>query len=87
MESSRFGDAAIRLGCHYAYCHQGDCEHIIVFTGVRKVAPQDLTNWFSYPLHTYQATVWHRQCSVCLVELAACVEASRGPARTCLLAH
>jgi len=73
MHDTRFGDVELSVGAHYLYCHQGDCEHIVIVTDVRQVTSSDPGNWFSYPVHTYQATVEHRMCSVCLVEVAACV--------------
>lgn len=35
MEDSCFNDLTIRLGAHYLYCHQGNCEHLIVFNNIR----------------------------------------------------
>ncbi|KAI1301914.1 snRNA-activating protein complex subunit 3 [Halotydeus destructor] len=35
MEQTRFHDLEIRLGHPYLYMHQGDCEHLIVFTELR----------------------------------------------------
>ncbi len=35
MVSTRFQDLRIRLGAQYVYCHQGNCEHIIVFMDMR----------------------------------------------------
>ena len=32
MEDMKFEDLDIRLGSHYLYCHQGDCQHVIIFT-------------------------------------------------------
>lgn len=37
MEGITFADLKVRLGAHYLYCHQGDCEHILVFTDARCV--------------------------------------------------
>ncbi len=37
MEDKVFSDLSIRLGHPYLYKHQGDCEHLIVFTDVRSV--------------------------------------------------
>ena len=35
MESTAVGDVPLKLGAHYLYCHQGDCEHILVFSDAR----------------------------------------------------
>lgn len=35
LQSTRFSDLTLRLGARYLYCHQGTCEHTLVFTDVR----------------------------------------------------
>lgn len=35
MEDVVFEDLKIRLGYPYLYCHQGNCEHLIIFTDLR----------------------------------------------------
>ncbi len=35
MSGTRFRDLAVRVGAHYLYCHQGDCEHLLVFSDMR----------------------------------------------------
>lgn len=35
MEDFTFNDLFIKLGFPYLYCHQGDCEHVIVITDIR----------------------------------------------------
>lgn len=35
MEQTRFIDLQLRLGQPYVYMHQGDCEHLIVFSDMR----------------------------------------------------
>jgi len=37
MEIARFIDLTARLGQPYVYVHQGDCEHIVVFSDLRFV--------------------------------------------------
>ncbi|KAF4025354.1 hypothetical protein G4228_017364 [Cervus hanglu yarkandensis] len=47
MEDFTFNDLYIKVGFPYLYCHQGDCEHVVVITDIRWVtnndsfAPQD----------------------------------------------
>ncbi|EPY78374.1 snRNA-activating protein complex subunit 3 [Camelus ferus] len=35
MEDFTFNDLYIKLGFPYLYCHQGDCEHVVVITDIR----------------------------------------------------
>nr|KAF6487554.1 small nuclear RNA activating complex polypeptide 3 [Rousettus aegyptiacus] len=35
MEDFTFNDLHIKLGFPYLYCHQGDCEHVVVITDIR----------------------------------------------------
>jgi len=35
MEETTFADLNIRLGYPYLLCHQGDCEHILIFSDMR----------------------------------------------------
>uniref|UniRef100_F7HWK5 snRNA-activating protein complex subunit 3 n=1 Tax=Callithrix jacchus TaxID=9483 RepID=F7HWK5_CALJA len=41
MEDFTFNDLSIKLGFPYLYCHQGDCEHVIVITDIRWVTNND----------------------------------------------
>ncbi|EHH24098.1 hypothetical protein EGK_07694 [Macaca mulatta] len=41
MEDFTFNDLCIKLGFPYLYCHQGDCEHVIVITDIRWVTNND----------------------------------------------
>ena len=35
MEDVVFDDLKIKLGYPYLYCHQGNCEHLLIFTDLR----------------------------------------------------
>lgn len=35
MEDYTFNDLNIKVGFPYLYCHQGDCEHIVIITDIR----------------------------------------------------
>ena len=35
MEETIFDDLDIRLGYPYVYCHQGNCEHLMIFRDLR----------------------------------------------------
>ena len=37
MEDTKFLDLNVQLGVPYLYQHQGNCEHIIIFTDIRSV--------------------------------------------------
>lgn len=37
MEDTRFADLTVKVGFPYLYCHQGDCEHLVIITDVRLV--------------------------------------------------
>ena len=37
METTTFNDLHVRLGHPYLYLHQGDCEHLIIFSDIRFV--------------------------------------------------
>ncbi|XP_048639890.1 snRNA-activating protein complex subunit 3 isoform X3 [Marmota marmota marmota] len=41
MEDFTFNDLNIKLGFPYLYCHQGDCEHVVVITDIRWVTNSD----------------------------------------------
>lgn len=74
MEDTKFQDLWIRLGAHALYCHQGGCEHILVFNNVRLFDsgsdPQDRA---AYPAHlpTSKPLIPHRRsCEACKVRIA-----------------
>uniref|UniRef100_A0A8C5TR23 snRNA-activating protein complex subunit 3 n=1 Tax=Malurus cyaneus samueli TaxID=2593467 RepID=A0A8C5TR23_9PASS len=35
MEDYVFNDLSLKIGFPYLFCHQGDCEHIIIITDIR----------------------------------------------------
>lgn len=37
MEDTRFVDLKVKVGFPYLYCHQGDCEHLVIITDIRSV--------------------------------------------------
>ncbi|CAN7940025.1 unnamed protein product, partial [Ixodes hexagonus] len=50
METTRFVDLELRLGYPYVYVHQGHCEHLLVFSDLRMLHPDDSQNPNDYPL-------------------------------------
>ena len=37
MEDTKFSDLKVKVGYPYLYCHQGDCEHLVLITDIRSV--------------------------------------------------
>lgn len=35
MEDTKLLDLQVKVGFPYLYCHQGDCEHVVIITDVR----------------------------------------------------
>ncbi|MBZ3887915.1 snRNA-activating protein complex subunit 3 [Sciurus carolinensis] len=65
MEDFTFNDLNIKLGFPYLYCHQGDCEHVVVITDIRLVHHDDCLDKTLYPLLTKKHWLWTRKCFVC----------------------
>jgi hypothetical protein len=66
MAETRFADLSVRLGAHYLFCHQGDCEHILVFTDIRlATASVDPPTAAYFPRPVFRAHVKRRICMAC----------------------
>ncbi|KAG7333652.1 hypothetical protein KOW79_002059 [Hemibagrus wyckioides] len=65
MEETTFSDLRVKVGYPYLYCHQGDCEHVLILTDVRLVHKDDCLDRKLYPLLTHKHRVVTRKCSVC----------------------
>ena len=66
MENTKFNDINLRLGSHYLYCHQGDCEHCIIVTDMRLINPKkDCMNEYAYPVCIYKQILKRQKCGVC----------------------
>nr|XP_006629898.1 PREDICTED: snRNA-activating protein complex subunit 3 isoform X1 [Lepisosteus oculatus] len=65
MEEATFNDLKIKIGFPYLYCHQGDCEHIIIITDIRVAHRDDCLDKTLYPVITKKHWVQTRKCSVC----------------------
>lgn len=68
MTATRFDQLRPRLGAHYVYCHQGSCQHIVVFADARFLSAlpgYDLLDSACYPRHLAQAPIRRRLCSAC----------------------
>ncbi|XP_026159635.1 snRNA-activating protein complex subunit 3 [Mastacembelus armatus] len=67
MEDTRFIDLKIKVGFPYLYCHQGDCEHLVIFTDIRLVHKNDCMDKKLYPLLIHKHRVTTQKCAVCHV--------------------
>lgn len=47
MEDTRFVDLKVKVGFPYLYCHQGDCEHLVIITDIRLVLQGIVLQGFS----------------------------------------
>jgi hypothetical protein len=74
MADTTFAQLRIRLGAHYLYCHQGHCQHILVFMDARLLSATpglDSLERAQYPRQVFQAREKRRRCDACEVMLAA----------------
>ena len=69
MEDTCFKDLNIRLGYPYLYCHQGNCEHIVVFKDMRVITENDPQDVRRYPFKINEACKRQRKCSVCNIHM------------------
>ncbi|GAA6214842.1 snRNA-activating protein complex subunit 3 isoform X1 [Lates japonicus] len=67
MEDTRFVDLKVKVGFPYLYCHQGDCEHLVIITDVRLSHKDDCLDKKLYPLLTHKHRVTTQKCAVCHV--------------------
>lgn len=65
MEDTLFNQLSIRIGAQYLYCHQGNCEHLVVFTSLRLISDNDNINKHAYPIHTFQSKIRRKKCKIC----------------------
>ncbi|KAF7223576.1 snRNA-activating protein complex subunit 3 [Nothobranchius furzeri] len=70
MEDTRFVDLKVKVGFPYLYCHQGECEHIIIITDVRLFHKTDCLDKNLYPLLTHKHRSLTQKCAVCHVFIA-----------------
>ncbi|XP_054842756.1 snRNA-activating protein complex subunit 3 [Eublepharis macularius] len=65
MEDYTFNNLNIKVGFPYLYCHQGDCEHIVIITDIRLIHRDDCLDRSLYPLLTKKHWIWTKKCFVC----------------------
>ncbi|KAM4583695.1 snRNA-activating protein complex subunit 3 [Odontesthes bonariensis] len=67
MEDTRFEDLTVKVGFPYLYCHQGDCEHLVIITDVRLAHKNDCLDKKLYPLLMHKHRIVTQKCAVCHV--------------------
>ncbi|XP_063434460.1 snRNA-activating protein complex subunit 3-like [Mytilus trossulus] len=70
MEESLFLNLNVRLGQPYCYMHQGDCEHLIIFTDIRLLNPDDSLDIREYPRLMKKKRVTRTLCRACMMHSA-----------------
>ncbi|GFR97343.1 snRNA-activating protein complex subunit 3 [Elysia marginata] len=65
MSDVTFFDLNIRLGRHYLFTHQGNCEHSIVFTDMRLLNTTDYQDLRSYPVLAVTRSRSRDVCQAC----------------------
>ncbi|XP_016890589.1 snRNA-activating protein complex subunit 3 isoform X2 [Cynoglossus semilaevis] len=65
MEDTRFSDLKVKVGFPYLYCHQGDCEHLVIITDVRLTHRDDCLDKKFYPLLIHKHRIATQKCAVC----------------------
>ncbi|KAL8613393.1 hypothetical protein ACOMHN_057113 [Nucella lapillus] len=89
MEETLLMDLNLQLGVPYLYQHQGQCEHIIIFTDIRLLHcddPQDVT---LYPYLVSETVTKRTICRSCLMDSAKWVvyDSPLTPDSPCFLCH
>ncbi|KAI3352383.1 hypothetical protein L3Q82_005349 [Scortum barcoo] len=67
MEDTLLVDLKVKVGFPYLYCHQGDCEHLVIITDIRLTHKNDCLDKKLYPLVTHKHRVVTQKCAVCHV--------------------
>ncbi|KAM9857003.1 snRNA-activating protein complex subunit 3 [Aulostomus maculatus] len=70
MEDTKLKDLKVKVGFPYLYCHQGDCEHLVIITDVRLIHMNDCLDKKLYPLLAHKHRVITQKCFVCYVYIA-----------------
>ncbi|CAG8518008.1 765_t:CDS:2 [Ambispora leptoticha] len=68
MGETKFIDLSIRLNEPYLFCHQGNCQHAVIFRDLRLLEPdmkyEDL-NADNYPKAIFRSRIQHHKCRLC----------------------
>ncbi|MES1915165.1 MAG: hypothetical protein MHM6MM_007149 [Cercozoa sp. M6MM] len=67
MSEVTFGQLSLCLGRHYAYLHQGDCQHVVVFRHVREHSKADPLKRTEFPHPVFLRRTKIEKCACCEV--------------------
>lgn len=70
MERTKFIDLEIQLGYPYVYVHQGNCEHLIVFSDLQYYTHHHCSNKLAYPVHVTLRPKKRVLCMTCHIHTA-----------------
>jgi len=66
MEDYRWADLKLSVGRRYLYCHQADCEHVMIVEEVRSYNPvHDSLKKADFPMKIFQNKFRRRKCGIC----------------------
>ncbi|XP_032061532.1 snRNA-activating protein complex subunit 3 [Aythya fuligula] len=65
MEDYTFNDLSLKIGFPYLFCHQGNCEHVVIITDIRLIHHDDCLDRNFYPLLIKKHWLCTRKCFVC----------------------
>ncbi|KAK7009404.1 snRNA-activating protein complex subunit 3 [Biomphalaria glabrata] len=65
MQDTQFFDLNIRIGQNYLFLHQGNCEHVVLFTDLRLLTEDDNKNPLAYPMLSVSRSKYHAVCQAC----------------------
>lgn len=65
MEETKFEDLNVRVGYPQVYKHYVHCEHVITFTDIRLLAPDDSLKSTDYPLLRCISSSKMKHCMIC----------------------
>lgn len=95
MQDTCFNDLTIRLGYPYVYRHYCICEHILTFTDIRLIAPDDSLKREHYPILRIISNARTKRCMICgykeakfiVTESVAHIHEPALICKTCLLSY
>ncbi|XP_057699465.1 snRNA-activating protein complex subunit 3 isoform X2 [Corythoichthys intestinalis] len=70
MEDTTLVDLKVKVGFPYLYCHQGDCEHVVIITDVRLTHKDDCLDRTLYPMLIHKHRIATQKCAVCYTFIA-----------------
>ncbi|KAK6634330.1 hypothetical protein RUM43_011730 [Polyplax serrata] len=65
MHKTRIDSLKVRLGRPYVYLHQGNCEHIILFSDIRLLDSSDPNRFSLFPKIHCTGRLYGKHCMMC----------------------